>query len=677
MVDHYDDYHGTKVHDPFRWLEEDVRNSPDVAKWVEEQNAVTQTFLQTLPQREAIAAKLTELWNYERYSTPEEFGGKLFYTKNDGLQNQAVLYVQDGKHGEPKVLIDPNTWSEDGTKALASYVVSPKGTYLAYAVQDGGSDWRTWQVLEVASGKVLSDNVAWLKFNEVAWEANESGFFYARFPEPQSGQEFQSLNYNMAVYHHTLGDEQAQDKLIHNDTQNPEWGYTTAVTDDGRWLVVTVWHGTDSRYQIMYQDLQDENGALTYLIDDFSHEYSYLGSRDNRVFFQTTEQATLKRVVSVDLTQPDVFKEEVPQADFTLSNVAMSASYLITHYLEDAKSVLYAFDQQGQKREIKVPTIGSVAAISATTEHDDIYYAFSSFNYPVTLFAQNLNEGTQEVFKASEVRFNPEDFVVKQVFYTSKDGTRVPMTISHMKGVTPDKSLPTLLYGYGGFNIPVLPRFSLIRLTWMMMGGVYAQANIRGGGEYGVEWHKAGTKLQKQNVFDDFIAAAEYLIEQNYTNPDKLAIWGGSNGGLLVGAVTNQRPDLFAAAIPEVGVMDMLRFHQFTAGRYWVDDYGSADNPDEFKALYAYSPYHNVREDVEYPSVLVLTADTDDRVVPGHSFKYVAALQQAYKGKNPTMIRIETRAGHGAGIPTEKIIQEYADTWAFLANSLNMESMLK
>ncbi|MCV2885125.1 prolyl oligopeptidase family serine peptidase [Aestuariibacter sp. AA17] len=674
-VDHKDVYHGTTVADPYRWLEDDVRNSEDVANWVDAQNAVTQDYIDALPYREKIKESLTDLWNYERFSTPEVYGDAIFYLKNDGLQNQSVLYVE--KDGKSKVLIDPNAWAKDGTGALASYVVSPKGTYVAYAIQKGGSDWRNWKVLNVESGETLNDDLDWLKFNDVAWNSDESGFFYSRFPEPEEGQEFQSLNFDMAVYHHRLGDAQSKDTLVYTNKDNPEWGYSNYVTSNGRWLLITVWHGTDNRYQVLYKDLTKKGAKPTFLAKGFNYEYSIVGSRGDTVYFQTTESAPRKRIVSIDLGADALsWKEEVPEQKSVLDEASLSKSSIIAHYMEDAKSALYEIEASGTRKKLALPTIGSVGGINTSSKSDDVYYSFSSFNYPTTIFKTSLADDKTQVYRKPNVKFNPEDFIVEQVFYTSKDGTKVPMTISRLKSNVNKTNLPTLLYGYGGFNVSLLPRFSLERLTWMKMGGVYVQANIRGGGEYGQTWHKAGTKLQKQNVFDDFIAAGEYLIENDITSSEKMAIFGGSNGGLLVGAVTNQRPDLFAAAVPAVGVMDMLRFHQFTAGRYWVDDYGSADNPKEFNVLYQYSPYHNVEKGTEYPAVLVLTADTDDRVVPGHSFKYIAALQAAQAGPAPVMIRIDKNAGHGAGTPTEKKINQYADVWAFLAKNLNMKVAL-
>ncbi|MFC3093877.1 S9 family peptidase [Alteromonas sediminis] len=676
-VDQVDDYHGVSVADPYRWLEDDVRESEDVANWVKAQNAVTRAYLEPLDTRQAIVDKLTEIWNYEKYTTPELVDGKLFYRKNDGLQNQYVLYMQDEKGGEPVELINPNNWSEDGTKALSDVVVSPNANYLAYSIQEAGSDWRTWKVMDLNTLETLEDEVKWVKFSSVSWNQDESGFFYTRFPEPKEGEKFQSLNMNAAVYHHKLGNAQSQDNEIYSNAEHPDWGFFANTSDNGRWLVITVWKGTDSRYQVLVKDLQDENSQPEYLVEGFDYEYTFLGSRGDTAYFQTTNNASLGRVVAKDLNNlSGEWQEVVPEIEATLGDVALTKTQIVAHYIEDAKSALYTFDEAGQKTAIALPTIGQVGSYTTSQSTDTFYYSFSSFNYPNTSFKHDLSTGTAEVVNAPNVAFNPEDFVVKQVFYTSKDGTRVPMTISHLKDVKPNGDLPTLLYGYGGFNVSLLPRFSLTRLAWMMMGGVYAQPNIRGGGEYGKEWHQAAVKLNRQNAFDDFIAAGEYLIEEGYTNKDKLAVWGGSNGGLLVGAVVNQRPDLFEAALPAVGVMDMLRFQLFTAGRYWVDDFGSSDNPEEFKALYAYSPYHNIQKGAEYPAVLVLTADTDDRVVPGHSFKYIAALQAAQGGDEPVLVRIESAAGHGAGTPTAKTIEQYADMWAFLAEELDMESRL-
>jgi prolyl oligopeptidase len=679
MVDQVDNYHGTDVADPYRWLEDDVRTSEEVAQWVKAQNEVTQAYLTKLPEREKIVKKLNELWNYERYTTPEVHDDLIFFRKNDGLQNQYVLYVQRGADAEPEVLIDPNTWSDDGTSALASYVVSPKGKYLAYSIQEAGSDWRTWKVMDIATGKILSDELTWLKFGDVAWKEDESGFFYTRFPQPESGQEFQSLNLNASVYYHDIGNAQTDDTLVYANAENPEWGYGVSTTTNGNWLLITVFLGTDSRYQLLSLDISKMGKAKPeFVVKGFDYDYSFIGSREDIAYFRTTLDAPLGRIIAMDLNSPVPanWQEIVPQRDATLSGATLTKNYVLTHYLEDAKSALYVYNKEGKQTAIDLPTIGQIGSLSTTSKSDSFYYSFSSYNYPNTTFKHDIASGTSETTNAPDVKFNPEDFVVKQVFYTSKDGTRVPMTISHLKDVEPNGDLPTLLYGYGGFNISLLPRFSLTRLAWMMMGGVYAQPNIRGGGEYGEAWHQAAVKLKRQNAFDDFISAGEYLIEQGYTNDDKLAVWGGSNGGLLVGTVVNQRPDLFEAALPAVGVMDMLRFQRFTAGRYWVDDYGSSDNPQEFKALYAYSPYHNIVKGEEYPAVMVLTADTDDRVVPGHSFKYAAALQAAQADDDPVLIRIETSAGHGAGVPTEKVIQQYADMWAFLAEELEMESRL-
>ncbi|GAB4187397.1 MAG: prolyl oligopeptidase family serine peptidase [Wenzhouxiangellaceae bacterium] len=668
--DQVDDYHGTKVADPYRWLEADVRETPAVAEWVAAQNAVTDAYLETLEQRDQIRPLLTKLWDYERFGVPVRAGERYFFTRNDGLQNQSVLYVQDGPEGEPKVLIDPNQWADDGTVALAQWVPSPQGRYLAYGIQDGGSDWRLWRILDVASGRILDEELRWLKFTSVSWTPDESGFYYSRYPQPAEGETFQSLNLNMKVYHHQIGQPQSADRLVHEDPQHPEWGYAAEVTDDGRYLVVTVWQGTDDRYQIMYRDLRDDTAQLRYLIEGFESAYELAGNQGETLFFRTTNQAQRYRVIAINPAQPQPrhWREVVPQSQHVLQAAVLFGGHLLLEYLEDAKSALQIHDLQGTlEQRVDLPGLGSVGALSGSEKHDEAFFAFSSFNRPDTIYRLQMESGKADIFKAPELSFDPDRFVVRQVFYRSKDGTRVPMFLAHRKDLSDQLPAPTMLYAYGGFNISLTPSFSPTRLAWLELGGVYAVANLRGGGEYGEAWHKAGTKLNKQNVFDDFIAAGEYLVKEGITQPQKLAIFGGSNGGLLVGAVTNQRPDLFAAAVPAVGVMDMLRFQHFTAGRFWVDDYGSSADAAEFKALYAYSPYHNVKAGTEYPAVMVTTADFDDRVVPGHSFKYIAALQQAQAGDEPVLIRIETRAGHGAGKPTEKVIDEYTDVLAFFA----------
>lgn len=673
-VDHTDDYHGTIVADPYRWLEDDVRESEAVKQWVDHENELTFAYLATIEERKLIRARLEALWDYERYGLPEKKGGRYFYSYNDGLQNQDVIYRQESLDDEAELLIDPNTWSDDGTIALASYFPGPNGDYFAYLVQDGGSDWRVARVMNINTGEVLDDKLEWLKFTGLSWADDGSGFYYSRYPATDADEKFQSLNKDQAVYFHRIGDAQEADTLIYSRPEHPDWGYSANVTDDGHYLIITVWKGTDDRYQIVYQDLQAEDAEPVMLIEGFDFDYTLVGNEGSELYFRTNKDAPRGRLIAIDVHNPDQPREVIPQHIDVLSSASLVGGRVIGEYMQDAWSLVKIFDTDGkQVGSVDLPGIGTAAGFSGRMDDPETFFSYESFDTPPTISRLNVVTGEVSVFKQSDVDFNGDEYVVKQVFYKSKDGTRIPMFISHRKDVVPDGKRPTMLYGYGGFNISMKPSFSITRLAWMEMGGIYAVANLRGGGEYGEEWHQAGTKLNKQNVFDDFIAAGEYLIKENYTNPGKLAIFGGSNGGLLVGVVTNQRPELFAAAIPAVGVMDMLRFHQFTAGRFWVDDYGSADDPEEFKALYAYSPYHNIKPGTQYPAVLITTADTDDRVVPGHSFKYAAALQAAQGGDAPVLIRIETRAGHGAGVPTDKVIEAYADRWSFLLENLEFE----
>jgi prolyl oligopeptidase len=674
-VDHVDNYHGNEVADPYRWLEDDVRESDAVKHWVEAQNEVTFAYLESIPERELIANRMRELWDYERFSLPTKADGRYFYDYNNGLQNQDVVYTQTSLEAEPELLIDPNTWSDDGTVALAGYYPSNDGSLLAYTIQDGGSDWREARVLNVETGEVLEDHLEWLKFTGLSWAGDGSGFYYSRYPATPAAEKYQSLNKNMKVYFHRVGANQDADEVIYERPDHPDWGPGAEVTDDGAHLVISISVGTDSRYSIVHQDLTDPEAEPVTIIEGFDYDYSLIGNIGDELYFRTNNGAPKNRLITIDVNhpQPENWREVIPEAADVLDNVDLIGGRIIAQYMQDAWSVVKIYELDGSDAGVvDLPGIGSAYGFNGKVDDPETFFGYASFNMPATISRLDVSTGEVEVFKAPDVAFDPEDYQVEQVFYESKDGTRVPMFISHRKDVVPDGNRPTMLYGYGGFNISIQPSYSITRLTWMEMGGVYAVANLRGGGEYGEEWHQAGTKLNKQNVFDDFIAAGEYLIENNYTNSEKLAIFGGSNGGLLVGAVTNQRPELFGAAIPAVGVMDMLRFHRFTAGRFWTDDYGSADNPDEFAALLAYSPYHNIREGAEYPAILVTTADTDDRVVPGHSFKYAAAIQRAQGGDAPVLIRIETRAGHGAGVPTEKVIEDYADRWAFLVRNLDM-----
>lgn len=678
-TDQVDKLHGYRVADPYRWLEDDVRESDDVKRWVETQNKVTFGYLEKLPSRTKIKDRLSKLWNYERYSPPFKRGQKYYFFKNDGLQNQDVLFTQDSLDDEPSVLMDPNTWSEDGTVALAGAVFSHEGEYLAYGVSEAGSDWNTWKVMDVASGNATEDKIEWIKFGSPAWTKDGKGFYYSRFKKPEEDQEFQSLNFDQTIYYHELGTDQADDKAIYNRPDHPDWGYGLEVTEDGKFLIVTVWKGTDDKYRILYKDLMQDGSEFVDLIDEFKHDYSFIANNDRTFFFRTDLDAPLGRVIAIDIddNSPDQWREIIPASRDTLRSVGMVNEQFVAHYLKDAKTDVKIFDTTGHLvRSVQFPGIGTASGFGGKRTYKETFYSFSSFATPPSTYRYDMVTGESTKLRTADVDFNPDDFEVKQNFYQSKDGTRVPIFLAHRKGLKRDGTNPTLLYGYGGFNIPLTPSFSISRLAWMEMGGVFAMPNLRGGGEYGEDWHRAGTKLQKQNVFNDFIAAAEWLIQNKYTSSEKLAIQGGSNGGLLVGACLTQRPDLFGACLPAVGVMDMLRFHKFTAGRYWVDDYGSAENAEEFRALLDYSPYHNLLPGTFYPATLVTTADTDDRVVPGHSFKFAAALQYCQSGRAPVLIRIETRAGHGAGKPTSKMIEEVADRWAFLVQNLGMEPTL-
>jgi prolyl oligopeptidase len=675
-IEHVDDYDGVKVPDPYRWLETDVRKSKEVEAWVEAENKVTFAYLDSLPQRKQIRERLTELWNYPRYSLPRKVSSKYFYAKNNGLQNQSVLYRLDALDGQPQLLLDPNSWSKDGTVALAGVAYADDARYLAYGVSEAGSDWMHWKALDVQSGKVLGDLIEWAKYGGASWRHDDKGFFYSRFPEPKKGETFQALTLNQKLYYHRLGQPQAEDTLIYERPDQPKWGVTGGVTDDGRYLVVDVSDGTTSgKSRVYFKDLQDAGAKFQALIDNFDSRNALIDNIGPVFYFQTDLDAPRGRLVAIDSRHPEKehWQEIIPQAAEKLQGVSFVNHQFIADFLKDARSQVKIFDPAGKPvRELELPGLCSASGFGGKADDTETFYMVSSFATPPSIYRLDMQTGQSTLFRRAEVKFNPDDYEVKQVFYTSKDGTKVPMFISHKKGLHLDGNNPTLLYGYGGFNIPLTPAFSVSRLVWMEMGGVLAVPNLRGGGEYGEEWHQAGTKLHKQNVFDDFIAAAEWLIANKFTSTPKLAIQGGSNGGLLVGAVMTQRPDLFGVCLPAVGVMDMLRFNQFTAGRFWVDDYGSPQNAEEFNSLYAYSPYHHLREGVKYPATLITTADHDDRVVPGHSFKFAAMLQHCQAGPAPVLIRIETRAGHGAGKPTTKMIEEVADEWAFLVKNLHM-----
>ncbi len=680
-VDRIDNYHGTKVEDPYRWLEDDVRESPEVAAWVKAQNRVTEAYLAAIPERAKIHRHLTELWNFAQYSPYTKEGGRYYFFKNDGLQNQPVLYVAETLDAKPRVLLDPNAWSKDGTIALGELGFSDDGRYMAYCRSEAGSDWSVWHVLEIASGHQLADELRWTKFSNASWTKDNKGFFYSRYEQPKKGAEFQSLNFNHKLYYHRVGTPQEADVLVYYRPEHPEWQYDGRVSDDGQFLIISIVVGTDARERIVVRDLSEPYAMPFDLIDNFDHEFTFIGNDGPRLYFKTDLAAPRRRVIAIDLRQPKQkdWQEIIPQAEATLLEISLVGDRFVAQYLKDAASEVRLFAVDGRlAQDVKLPGIGTAVGFTGKRKHakradHETFYMFSSIAAPPSIYRLDLATGESQLLRRAEAKFDPEKYEVKRIFYKSKDGTPVPMFIAHRKGIVLDGNNPTLLYGYGGFNIAIQPVFAVSRAAWMEMGGVYAQPCIRGGSEYGEAWHQAGTKLKKQNVFDDFIAAAEWLIENKYTRREKLAVQGGSNGGLLVGAVMTQRPELFGACLPAVGVMDMLRFHKFTEGRTWVDDYGSSDDPEQFKALRAYSPYHNIRFGVCYPATLVTTADTDDRVVPGHSFKFTAQMQRAQSCDRPILIEISTRAGHGGGKPTTKKIAETADLWAFLVKSLGMK----
>ncbi|KRB81096.1 prolyl endopeptidase [Sphingomonas sp. Root710] len=657
---------GEAVADPYRWLENDVRTNEAVARWVEQENKVTERYLESLGSRDAIKARMKALWNYERYGVPRKRGGRYFYTYNSGLLNQPVLLVRDGLEGKERKLLDPNGWARDGATALDEWRPSNNGDLLLYSIQDGGSDWRTLRVIDVVSGKTLDDEIKWVKFSDLAWDGDGKGFFYARFPEPKQDAAYQQLNLNHQVYYHRIGTPQSEDRLLYATPGRPKLNHSIETTQDGRYALVTSSEGTDERYELVLFDLAEANPKPRKLVKGFVNEWVLAGSVGSKFYFRTNLKAPRQRVVMVDVAQPKLNPVEVvPQTADTLVGVSLVGNRLILAYLGDAKTEAELRELDGRLvAPISLPDIGSGAGFGGRVGDPETFFSFSSYATPSTIYRLNTATGKMELFIQPKLAFDPAEYSVEQQFFTSKDGTRIPMFVTKKKSTPP--GAPALLYGYGGFNIAVTPAFSPAALGWMEMGGVYAVANLRGGGEYGKAWHDAGRLAQKQNVFDDFIAAGEYLISSGISAKGRLAAMGRSNGGLLIGAVVNQRPDLFAAANPAVGVMDMLRFNRFTAGRYWVDDYGDPGKAADFKLLRGYSPYHNIRPGVDYPAIMVTTADTDDRVVPGHSFKYTAALQAADIGSKPHLIRIETRAGHGSGKPTDKIIEEYADLWAFL-----------
>lgn len=684
-VDVSDNYHGRIVKDPYRWLE-DVE-SDDTAAWVKAQNEVTQAYLQDLPQRETLRSRLEEFWNYERFGLPRsrtepgstsETAKTYFYTHNDGLQDQSILYKSPTLKESRDVLIDPNTLSEDGTVAMSGWAPSEDGKLIAYGLADGGSDWRTWKVRDVASGKDLDDVVRWVKFSSIAWTIDGKGFFYARYDEPSAGEEMTGTNENQKLYYHAIGTDQSADTLVLSRPDEPKWGFSPLVTDDGRYLVIGNWKGTEPKTQVFVKDLQDPDGEVQPLISGFDADYEWFASVGSVMYFLTDHQAPRRRVISVDADQPDRenWKEVIAQNDDVLQGVSMFGDRLFANYLQDARARVAIYDVAGPfsgtvAKDLDLPGVGSVSGFGGRQDATETFFSFTNYVTPTSIYRLDLESMDVSLWRQPSVEFPVDDFMTEQVFVTSKDGTKLPMIITRRKDSVLDASNPTLLYAYGGFNISLTPSYSPAIAGWLDAGGVYAVANLRGGGEYGRQWHEDGMRLKKQNVFDDFIASAEYLIEKKYTTSKRLGIRGGSNGGLLVGAVMAQRPELFGACLPAVGVMDMLRYHKFTIGWAWATEYGSSDEEDQIDNLLSYSPLHNLKPGTCYPPTLITTADRDDRVVPGHSFKFAAALQSAQGCDNPTLIRIETRAGHGAGTPVSKSIEQYADLWAFLLHTLN------
>ncbi len=670
--DQADDYHGTKVPDPYRPLEN--ADSPDSRKWIEAQNKLTFDFLGGIPERKKINDRLTKLWNYEKYGVPYREGGRYFFSKNTGLQNQSVLYTGSALPGDGKAVLDPNTLSKDGTTAVTGTDVTDDGKLIAYGLAMAGSDWQEWKVRDIESGQDLEDHVKWIKFSGASWKRDGSGFFYSRYDEPQSADQLKAANYFHKIYFHKLGTPQSEDVLIYERPDHKDWLMNAEVSDDGSYLVINISQGSDPKNRIFYKDLSKPDAPVVELLNKADAEYSFLGNEGGVFWFRTNLNAPRGRIVAIDTQKPDEIRELVPQSDEKLESAQVVGERFIGNYLKDAHSMVRLFELSGKPAgDIALPGLGTASGFTGKRKETETFYNYVSYTEPQTVFRYDFKTGKSEVLFRPKVDFNSADFQTEQVFYQSKDGTRVPMFLTYRKGMKKDGTNPTLLYGYGGFDNSLTPGFTPSTAAWLQMGGVYAVANLRGGGEYGEEWHLAGTKLRKQNVFDDFIAAGEWLIEHKITATPKLAISGRSNGGLLVGAVLNQRPELWGAALPGVGVMDMLRFQKFTIGWAWTSDYGSSDNKEEFDALFKYSPLHNVKPGTKYPPTMITTADHDDRVFPGHSFKYAAAMQAAQAGPAPVLIRIETRAGHGAGKPTAKQIEDVTDQLSFLVKALGMK----
>ncbi len=659
-----DNYHGTVIADPYRWLEDDT--AKDVNAWMDEQNALTASYLKRIPYIDKIQQRLTQIYNYPKYGFPRKAGKYYLFDKNDGLQNQSVTYVQEGLDGEPRVFLDPNNLSKDGTITAGLMGFSKDKKYVAISFSKSGSDWQEIGIMEVPGGKVLADKLEWVKFSGATWHGN--GFFYNRYDKPATGKEFSNANANQKIFYHTLGDKQENDKLIFEDKNFPLRYYGIEITEDERFLIISAAEGTDGS-QILFKDLKSGQADFKMLIPGFKNNHDIVDNVEGILLVKTNLNAPNYRLVRIDPANPDpkAWKDVIPEKPHLLQTVSIAGGKLFAHYLESVSTHIYQYTREGKlEKEIKMPAIGSAGGFYGEKDYTDVFYSFTSFTYPTLMYRYNLASGKSILFRKSEAKFNPGEYETKQVLYPSKDGTKVPMFIVHKKGLKLSGQNPTLLYAYGGFNISITPAFSISNLILLEQGGVYAVANIRGGSELGEKWHQGGMLLNKQNVFNDFIAAGEYLIKEGYTSKEKLAIEGRSNGGLLVGACLTQRPDLFKVAFPGVGVLDMLRYHKFTIGWGWAVEYGSSDSLRHFNNLIKYSPLHNVKNETSYPATLVTTADHDDRVVPAHSFKFTAALQEAQAGPNPMLILISRKSGHGAGKPTTKIIEEQAIKWGFM-----------
>jgi prolyl oligopeptidase len=676
-ADQVDDFHGVKVADPYRWMEE--TDSAETRSWIDAENKLTQSYISTIPQREAIKNRLTEIWNYERYGAPSKIApGFYLFSKNTGLQNQSVLYRAKSIDDPGAIFFDPNKIREDGTAALSGSAFTDDGKLWAYGVAEAGSDRTTWHIMDTATGKLLPDTLAPNRQGVDAWLKDNSGFYYSGYDPVKPGEELKATTTFQKIYFHKLGTPQSDDKVVYERPDNGEYFSGAEISEDGRWLLITVGKGTERMNMVYFKDLKgDKNAAFTPLVENLDNSWSFLGNDGSTFYFDTDKDASREKIVKIDVLGDKKWVDVIPESKDTISGVGLlNKNQFVVNYLQDAHTVIKIYDTKGKwVRDVALPGLGSAGGFGGRRKDTETFYTYSSYNAVPTIYRYDMKTGTSTLFKQPKVKFDTSQYEVKEVFYPSKDGTKVPMFLTYKKGIKLDGTNPTLLYGYGGFNIPSTPGFSVGRIAWLEMGGVYAVACIRGGSEYGKDWWKGGSRLNKQNVFDDFAYAGKWLIDNNYTSTPKLAINGGSNGGLLVGAVLNQHPDWFGAAVPQVGVMDMIRFDKFTIGWAWRSDYGDPTNADDFKAMYAYSPYHNAKPGTKYPPTLVLTSDHDDRVFPAHSFKYTAAMQAAQAGDAPVLVRIQTRGGHGAGLPTTLAIEQQADIYAFLVKSLGMKGM--